>query len=247
MKIYNIIQGTFNNYGIRAGDLIAIINFVQWLRKDEDNPSIKLYLRPGVLVNETHVQEFFKFLCELTDCFSLEEGYETLNYNQVMLWDFRSITGDVVEIHNRKHMKRKIVIFPVYDSQYHTERNWGLKLLESLLKYYSKNSIYSEYEKLVCAKDVPDIDIVMGDFSLSTNFLNNVNHIQEAEIFIGGDTWSSHFASALDPAPKQLIYYYSARSAIHTLPFHLLSANKGKLRTFWQNCYKTTYKGNLIL
>ena len=242
--IYNVIPGTFNNYGIRNGDMIAIINFLKWFRQKENNPNIKLYITHNVIVNTDYCKTFFKFLCENTDYFSNEEGFQTLPYNELMLWDFRDIIGDHALIINPRQQKKKIVVFPIYDADYHNNRNWSLELLDSILKEYSEK--YPDYEKIVCVKDIPAIDINMYGFSMSINFMSNINHIMESEIFIGGDTGTSHFASVLDKGPKELIYYYNGRGMIHTLPFYLLEG-KGKLKKFWLNCYKTTYKGELIL
>jgi hypothetical protein len=242
--IYNVIPGTFNNYGIRNGDMIAIINFLQWFRMQEDDPTIKLHIKSNVIVKTDYCKQFYKLLCELTDCFSLTEGYQNLPYHELMLWDFRDICGDVVSIHNPHIQKKKIVVFPVYDSDYHVYRNWNISLLESILEEYTEK--YPDYEKLLCVKDLPDLDIKMSGFSISTHFMQNIKHIMEAEIFIGGDTGVSHFASALNLGPKELVYCYNGRSTVHTLPFHLLSG-KGTLRKYWLNCYKTTYKGQLVL
>lgn len=241
--IYNVIPGTFNNYGIRNGDMIAIINFLQWFRIQEDNPNIKLYLNPNVIVKQDYCRQFYDFLYQHTDCFSYEEGYLDLPYHELMLWDFRDICGDVVSIHNDREKKKKIVVFPIYDADYHNHRNWSIELLESILKEYSEK--YPDHEKLVCAKDIPEMPINMHGFSLSIEFLRNIYHIMEAEIFIGGSTGTTHFASALDSGPE-LIYYYNGREMIHTLPFHIMNG-KGTLKKFWQNCYKTTYKGELVL
>jgi len=89
--IYNGYPGTFNNYGIRNGDMIAIINFLQWFRMQEDNSNIKLYVHPNVIVNQDYCRKFYDFLKNQTDCFSDTEGYQDLPYHELMLWDFRDI------------------------------------------------------------------------------------------------------------------------------------------------------------
>jgi hypothetical protein len=62
--------------------------------------------------------------------------------------------------------------------------------------------------------------------------VQNYYHITTAEVFVGGDTGSSHFAWALDRGPKDLLYYGSSRGLIHTLPFYLMEG-KGKMTTYW--------------
>jgi len=241
--IYNVIPGTFNKYGIRAGDLIAMINFLQWYRKDQGNSNIKFHVKPNVLVNQNHVKQLFEFLKQITDCFTDEEGYGEMPYNEVMLWDFRDIIGDHVVINNPIEQQKKVVVFPVYDAEYHTYRNWSVKMLDSILKQYSDK--YPSHEKILCLKDMPPVDADLHGFSVSTNYINNIKHIMSAEVFVGGDTGTSHFASALSNGPD-CVYYYNGRGMIHTLPFYLLEG-KGTLKKFWVNCEGTTYNGNLIL
>lgn len=242
--IYNVIPGTFNNYGIRNGDLICIINFVQWFRKKQNNPKIQVYLSPGVLVDQDYVTKFYEFIAKQSDCFSRVPGKQQLPYHELMLWDFRDITGDHATVHNTEHMKKKVVVFPIYDAEYHNYRNWTQKLINEVLEEYSAK--YPDHEKWLCAKDKPPSDLNLRGFEVSTGFYDNIYHIMEAEVFVGGDTGTSHFAAALDPGPKELIYYYNGRGMLHTLPFHVLNG-KGILKRFWQNCYSTTYKGQLVL
>ena len=42
--IYNITKSTFGTMGTRCGDLIAICNIVEYLRKTKDNPNIQFYI-----------------------------------------------------------------------------------------------------------------------------------------------------------------------------------------------------------
>jgi hypothetical protein len=71
--------------------------------------------------------------------------------------------------------------------------------------------------------------------------VQNYYHITTSEIFVGGDTGSSHFAWALDKGPKELLYYGSSRGLIHTLPFYLLQG-KGKMSTYWLDCEGSTWQ-----
>ena len=63
----------------------------------------------------------------------------------------------------------------------------------------------------------------------------------DAEIFIGGDTGTTHFAFSLDRAPKELLYYGSSRALVHTLPFHLLNG-KGRMSNYWLDFEGTTWQ-----
>jgi ADP-heptose:LPS heptosyltransferase len=136
-------------------------------------------------------------------------------------------------------MKKKIVVFPLFDAPYNTYRNWPNILFEDILDKYSTNE-YDDYEKIICLKDRhgrPDYK----KWKYSHDFMDNVHHIQEAEIFVGGDTGTSHFAWALDRGPKELIYYNSSRGLVHTLPFYL-TQGKGMIHTYWMDFEGTTWQ-----
>lgn len=242
--VYNVVPGTFNNYGIRNGDLIAIINFLSWFRKNQDKQDIRLHLTPGVLINQDYIFKFYEFLCAHTDFFSKTAGQENLPYHELMLWDFRDLIGDHAVIKNNEKQKRKLVIFPVYDAEYHSFRNWSIDLTNKKLEQLAEK--YPDYDRILCAKDMPPPTINLNGFKVSTKFFDNLFHIMESEIFVGGDTGTSHFASVLDPGPRELIYLYNGRGMIHTLPFYLLEG-RGRLEKFWLNFYSTTYKGDLVL
>jgi ADP-heptose:LPS heptosyltransferase len=58
----------------------------------------------------------------------------------------------------------------------------------------------------------------LKDFEISNDFMTNVEHILSCEIYVGGDTGMSHFASVLNNGPK--ISYYSPRSSDLFVPFY---------------------------
>jgi ADP-heptose:LPS heptosyltransferase len=239
MTTYNINEITFNEYGIRNGDMIAIINVIQWLRQKHQTNDIKFYLKPKIIVNKPYIKKFYKYLLSTTDFFSITPGEEMLPYENIMLWDFRDNIGDVVHITNDKPMKQKALVFPLFDADYNTLRNWPLWLYTDILTFV-RNKL-PDHECIVCAAKVPDeIELEQLGFKLSTDFMDNINHILDCEVFVGGDTGTSHFASSLDRGPKELVYFYSCRSMIHTLPFHLLGG-KGTLNT-----YSTLYNMHLF-
>jgi hypothetical protein len=223
--IINIEPGTFGT--VRNGDLIAVANVVEHLRKINNNPKIRFHLKPGSISSEKYVQDFHSFLLMTTDYFSAFEGTESLPWRRVNVWDFRDISGDLVKIPNILPMQKKIVIFPLLDAPYNQWRNWPQHVLQSLIEKYSTDE-YKDYEKIICSKDT----VVADGWINSTDFMANIQHILEAEIFIGGDTGTTHFAFALDRAPKDLLYYGSSRALVHTLPFYLLQG-KGRMTNYW--------------
>ena len=99
----------------------------------------------------------------------------------------------------------------------------------SQVPYDTSTEEYKDYIKIICTKE----PAYFGEEWLnSTNFMENIQHIMEAEIFVGGDTGTTHFAFALDNGPKELIYYGSSRALVHTLPFYLLKG-KGCFYHYW--------------
>ena len=230
--IYNINPGTFGGPA-RNGDMIGIINVIQYLRNKEG--SVRFHMKHGTINETEYCQKFFKFLCQFTDFFSEISGTKDLSWTNVNVWDFRDISGDLVSIKNNTSMKDKLVIFPLFDASYNCYRNWPVHVFENLLNEYSNYS----GEKIICSSVVPE-GIDLKGFTVSTDFIQNICHILECKIFIGGDTGTSHFASALDRGPKDVIYYYSSRGLLHTTPFYALKG-KGELRTYWLNYEGTTW------
>lgn len=229
--IYNVPVNAFGYMGTRNGDQIAICNVIQWLRKEKNQPTIKFFLAPGVLNKEDYIHKFHKFLLENTDYFSAEPGKELLDWNNVGLFDFRDVIGDHVIINNNRTQQKKVVIFPLYDAPYNVQRNWTVDELNRILN--ECRTKYPDHKKYICAKELPPAGLIdTTGFELSTDFITNIEHIMEAEVFYGGDTGVSHFASVLNPGPKKLNYIYSSRSFIHTLPFYFISENKGTLKTY---------------
>lgn len=227
--IYNITNVTFGEYGIRNGDMIAMINVLQWLRRKHNNPNIKFYITPEIIISDTgYHQKFFDFLCENYDYFSLTPGEYYLPYEHIMLWDFRDNIGDVVQIPNLQQQQKKLVVFPIFDAQYNTLRNWSPALFMNILEFCCQQ--YHDHERIVCIKELPE-DIACPGFTVSTDFISNVTHLMQSDIYVGGDTGMSHLASALFPGPRELVYFYTCRGMIHTLPFYLIQG-KGILNTY---------------
>jgi hypothetical protein len=228
--IYNIRKGVFGNC-IRNGDLIAVANVVEHLRKVNDGKT-RFWIDPAALSSEKYVQNFHTWMIGMTDYFSAFEGNQELPWKNVNLWDFRDIIGDLVKIPNQQKPEFKIVVCPVLDAPYNTYRNWPRPTFERILKM-CEQEYPNIFERVLCVS--PNVDLTDYDTSrwqVSTNFIENLHHIMNTQVFIGGDTGTSHFAWALDTGPKELIYYNSSRGLVHTLPFYLLKG-KGEMRTYW--------------
>ena len=228
--IYNVPVDAFGPLGTRNGDLIAICNIVAWMRKEKNDSSIQFNIK-HILNKDDYIHKFHDFLCKQTDYLTTEKGNTVLDFHNIGVWDFRDIIGDHVNIANTCTEQKKVVIFPVYDAQYNTQRNWSMDIMNDILNEVRQT--YPTYRKIICAKDIPPEGLFDSTgFEFSTDFMDNINHIMESVAFYGGDTGVSHFASALDVGPE-LNYIYSSRCLIHTLPFYFLSERKGNLRTFW--------------
>lgn len=233
--VINIAPNTFGG-PLRNGDMIALLNALEYIRKE--NPEAKFHMMSGTINSAKYCQDMFSFLCDNTDYFSVEPGQHILPWKRVNLWDFRDISGDIAEIKNTKTMKKKIVVFPLFDAPYNTYRNWPKQVFENILNEYNKPE-YAEYEKLICIQN--ELSQTYDGWKYSTDFMTNIYHIMESEIFIGAETGSAVFASALDKPPQKLIYYYSSRGLIHTLPFNVLRG-KGELKTYWGDFEGTSWQ-----
>ena len=222
----NIHKGCFGDC-IRNGDLIAVGNVLEYLRKVNNQPYIRFHMMPGAISSEKYCQDFYQFLLKQTNWFSEHQSQDSLQWERVNLWDFRDISGDLVTIPNPEKMVKKIVVFPLTDAPYNQYRNWPKNVLDKIIEQYNTEE-YKDYDKIICSKDT----IFKDGWYSSTDFMTNIYHIQTAEIFVGGDTGTTHFAFSLARPPKDMIYYNSSRGLIHTLPFHLLQG-KGKMVTYW--------------
>ena len=238
--ILNINPDTFDilGQGLRNGDLVAVCNVVEHLRQQRGE-HIQFYLKPGTLSQRDYVRQFHQWLLANTDYFSLTPGKTDLPWRRVMLWDFRDIAGDLVSIPNTQPRQQKLVVFPLYDAEYNTYRNWTPELLTKILLFC--NVEYPDHEKILCAREDMRNYLDPCGFTCSTDFVENLAHIMTAAVFVGGDTGTSHFASALNPGPRELIYYYSGRGMLHSLPFYSLEG-RGKIYKFWHNFEGTTWQ-----
>jgi len=225
--IINVSQSNFNGV-MRNGDMIAVANIVEYLRKT--TPEVKIHFTPGTINNADYCQKFYQFLLENTDYFSDTPGDKMLSWQKANIWDFRDVSGDLVKIRNEKDIEDKIVIFPVFDAPYNVYRNWPKEVFNKIIEEYNSDR-YKDYQKIICISPNLNIGNIDG-WEISTDFMTNINHIMTCATYVGGDTGTSHFAWALDRSPPNLIYYSSSRELLHTLPFYALKG-KGQIRTYW--------------
>lgn len=236
--IINIEPGTFGG-PLRMGDLVGVCNVVAYLRVKHNQPSLRFFLKPGTINQSEHCLKFHSWLIAHTDYLSAFEGNESLPWRRVNLWDYRDISGDHVKFQNYTDPKKKIVICPVFDAPYNTYRNWPKQEFEEQIKFY--HDVCKDYEKIICISNKSLLPCeVPESFKISTDFLENLQHIMESERYIGGDTGTSHFAWSLDRGPKELCYVNSSRGLMHTMPFYLLTG-KGRASTYWLDFEGTSW------
>ena len=236
--IINIEPGTFGG-PLRMGDLVGVCNVVAHLRKKNNISDLRFFLKPGTINQTEHCLKFHSWLIAHTDYLSAFEGTESLTWRRVNLWDYRDLSGDHIKFQNYTDPKKKIVICPVFDAPYNTYRNWPKQEFEKLIDCV--DGVCKDYEKIICISnknllpcDVPE------SFKISTDFLENLQHIMECERYFGGDTGTSHFAWSLERGPKYLCYINSSRGLMHTMPFYLLTG-KGKVSTYWLDFEGTSW------
>lgn len=237
--IINIEPGTFGG-PLRMGDLVGVCNVVAHLRKKNNISDLRFFLKPGTINQSEHCLKFHNWLLwQPIDYLSAFSGNESLPWRRVNLWDYRDISGDLVKFVNYTDPKKKIVICPVFDAPYNTYRNWPKEEFQRQIDYYSVG--FKDYEKIICLSNKNLLPCeVPESFKISTDFLENLQHIMESERYIGGDTGTSHFAWSLDRGPKELCYVNSSRGLMHTMPFYLLSG-KGRASTYWLDFEGTSW------
>jgi hypothetical protein len=238
--ILNITASTFGG-PLRTGDLIAVLNVIQHLRNTQ-NPNIQFHIPQNAIHNTSYCLLFADYLQENTDFLSKTASHETLPWTKVNLWDFRAISGDLVQIATNSVKEEKLVVFPVLNAPYNTYRNWSIELLNKIIDDCVLQ--YPHYEKIMCVSenDLQNIKTLNlnNNWKISTDFLKNISHITTSSIFIGGDTGTSHFASVLVNGPEHKTYHYSGRGLLHTIPFYVLEG-QGKLKLFWDNFENSTW------
>lgn len=219
--IINIRRGVFGDM-MRNGDILGACNVLEYFRLLNKNPEIKFFLEDDCYQNSDYTIKFLQFIKEHTNYFSEIRGVENLNRDDINVWDYRSVAGDLVKIDNSSYDKDKIVcIFPIFDAPYNLYRNWSVNLTHHILqKYISK---YPEYKIIMGVSDKLK-EFVESEFAgyniiFSYDLIDNLKYICQCEVFVGGDTGTSHFAGSLtNPAKND--YYYASEEWFHTFPLH---------------------------
>lgn len=215
-----IVNVTADNFGgpMRNGDLIALCNLIQGLRNVNNSNNIQFHVPDSAIQPYDYVRIMRDWIIDNTDYLTRTPGTESISKNQVNLWDQRCMYGDVVQFDSKLEQKQKIVIVPVLDAGYNTYRNWSDQMLHHICKYYSGH-IFNNYEKLVLTHLNTPVDLC--GFKQSSDFSENLVHIQECAMYVGGDTGLSHFMSAFVNSPEAGInYFYGAHGLLHTNPFY---------------------------
>lgn len=226
-----IVNITPHNFGgrLRCGDILGACNILESLR--ETDSDMVFHFSSDSLFDADYVYLFKDFLTKHTNYFSDIPGDHYLNFNNVNLWDYRSNIKDNVKVDNVNYIKQnKICIFPLFDAPYNIHRNWNDGLTNSLIEYYCNN--FLDYEILLCSSinNASRIkNLQLNRCTVSYNFLDNLNHIMDCKIFIGGDTGVSHLSGSLISPPEN-IYYYSCRGLMQSFPLHW--KHNGDLRCY---------------
>ena len=227
-----IVNITDRNFGgrIRNGDILGVLNLIQHLRNVNNNQEIKAHLPDNAILDGDVGIKFRNWLISNTDFMTSEQGDINLEYENLNVWDYRALAGDILVLPNPQPMEKKICIFPIFDGPYNNYRNWPVELLQDLIDKFA-DSKYHKYEKVICIKDPISIDL--KGFVFSTGYIDNINHIATCEYFIGGETGTSLLASVLNNDKRKLYYYYSTFARLHTVPFHVMQG-KGTINMFFE-------------
>ena len=230
---------------LKMGDLIATLNVLAYMRKVNNNPSIKFYVPDTALQNDKdYVRIFRDFIMENSDYISKSIGnYDFAGF--VEIWSFRENHFDLIQMPSNYNLKKKICIFPLIDAHYNTERNFSNELLQDIINDYSSEK-FNDYEKYICIKDYLPENILINEFKISNDFKDNLQHLADCEYYIGGDTGTSHLAGAMNNNPnKKLSFYYKygyhgGWASSFTAPFQY---NKENVKMIYFN-EKSSYDEN---
>lgn len=220
-RIINVPFGIFGG-AMRAGDLIAAVNFLEYLRGIRNDRGIQFHIPDEAVMPRENCLLMRRFLLDYTDYLSEDLGENALLvvegtelerpggcYN---LWnirkDVRIKRQDVFAIEDAVRLlglrkKSKIVIAPLVDAEYNFARNWSLERAQAIIDSYRNYPA----EKFVCASKQPIPNLDLGRFQYSHDYAENLRHIMECEKYVGGDTGLSHFAGALYPRPSCDFHY----------------------------------------
>ena len=248
-KIIQVNPGQFSKDGLRAGDLIALCNFLEYIREKFNDPKLSWYFLENTIRNDPHVLVMWDWILKHTDYF--HSRYPYLLHTDERLINIRVAPGtdetypDLINIWNirekvispKQHILRipdavkfpnqksiipgKVVIVPVMDAPYNVDRNWSLQFLQQRLDI-GDNKFYSQ-GIIACKEPIEGLQL-SPTYRYCHDYKETLNHIQEAHTYIGGDTGLSHFAGALNA--NNIKYYFYPKSTYGTTnPFHWIASD----------------------
>lgn len=218
--IINVQEKDFGGK-LRNGDIVGMCNVLEYIRLQDNNPNIKFYFPDDMVVEKEYGVKFLHFLRNHSNYFSEVPGALYLQSVDISVWEMRALSGDVVKIDNSKYIKKdKVSIFPIFDAKYNLYRNWPIELTNHIIKKYK--TTYESYDIYLCVSEnnLPILGhLDLTGVKVSFDFIDNITHICESKVFVGGDTGTSHFAGSLSN-PAKNDYYYAAEETLHTFPLH---------------------------
>lgn len=239
VKAIRVYNGLFSNQPLRAGDILGCCNFLEYIREQQNDPTMQLYM-PDEVIFPGHVKLLRDWLIEHTDYITTnpeqlvelqvipgtDPTYSTM-YN---IWNIRKDVlirrqnvfdiPDAVKITNRIDWKDKIVIAPLMDAEYNFERNWTLHYTQKILDEIIHNPRVPSAAEYLILSQTPIHGLDLGHrWKYSHDYRANMEHIREAMVYVGGDTGLSHFAGAVDSLMYRQ-YHYSTRTYGTTCPLN---------------------------
>lgn len=238
IEAINVTQRLFGG-ALRAGDLLAACNFLEYIRKENNKPNLKLYIPDASVYNSKHCMQMRDFLLDVNNggylssfpdqILNMEvipgtdptysDMYNLFNIRRDVLTSRQNIftIPDAISIPSFLPKEKKIVVVPLMDAPYNISRNWTLKYLQDIIDTWThKNEFIDEF--ILASKDIiPGLNI--GNFVYCHDYIDNIEHILDCSVYIGGDTGLSHLAGSLNPRPK-CIFHYPSNTYGTTNPFY---------------------------
>lgn len=253
IRVYNGLFGpNLTLAALRMGDLIAVCNFLEYLREKTDNPTLQMHLPDEVVYPSEHCIKMRDWLEKNTDYITTQPdqlielqvapGTDATYSTMYNLWNIRKDVSiqrqNIFHIDDRVILPgdpdkvEMIVICPLLDAPYNANRNWSLELTQKFIDGYK---FYTQFKRvIICKEPIPGLDI--KNFQYSHDFNENLELVRKCSSYIGGDTGFSHFAGAISPGPKYLDYLYPKDTYGTTFPFNWKS--NGRIIYFDEVKYK---------
>lgn len=214
---------------VRNGDLVALANVVEHVRRRDGNPAVRFHITDEALHATDYCRRFRAWLIRHTDYFDPEPSGQHLALTNANQWMYRGAVGDLVSIRNPCATRPKIAVFPLLDAPYNVYRNWPHPVLAEILERFQRPP-WADCQRVICSRrGLPD-GIDPAGYQVSHDFAANLIHLLEAAVYVGGDTGMSHLAGVLDRGPTPYFYLHGRASELITLP--LGHARRGQIVTY---------------